>query len=125
MNALPHKSGLIAALEWIRDNADDEGACDQRSACGNSFHTTMPPYPTPPNHWCPDCYSSWWAVDGTGPSEPSATACEAVARKALAEPLEVTLHSALMNDPRGPLWHERSEIDVVVDIVMDVLRGKS
>jgi hypothetical protein len=79
-------SDPVSALEEICEHAHDEEWWDGRATCGNRFHTThfsqrgelVRDKPS----WCPNCFSSWWATDGSSPSDPS-YAMEAVARKAL------------------------------------------
>jgi hypothetical protein len=71
---------LREALQWIADHEHDEHAIAERSVCPNDFHTTRMPAE---DAWCPDCFSRWWATDGSLPSAEGNYAMGAVAREAL------------------------------------------
>jgi predicted Zn-ribbon and HTH transcriptional regulator len=71
---------LERALEWIAEHETDEEAIDRRSTCGHEFHTAFVP---DPDSRCPQCFSRWWATDGSLPSCEGSYALGAVAAKAL------------------------------------------
>jgi hypothetical protein len=79
-------AALLAALRWITDHETDEKAIGAHAdACLNPFHFTHQTFDEPDDLRCPECFSRWWATDGSLPSTGGSYVLGAVAAKALAE----------------------------------------
>lgn len=79
-------SDLRRALQWIAENAEDEGVMGEYAYCDHPWHTDKAHETHPLTEsisQCPCCCSSWWATDGSEPGEPAVYALQAAARRAL------------------------------------------
>lgn len=77
-------SVLLDALRWIADHETDEAAISEKGdRCLHAFHLTR--RAASDGARCPDCFSRWWATDGSGVPEEGSYTLGAVAAKALAD----------------------------------------